>query len=501
MADALKSWSIVSCNVGKRAPAMVEVLTAPYDILCIQEPNKEATSGLSFSSKARTFAGTWAEPRALIHMKDFKVKAHLIPQLSDRDSVTVKIGEGPEGFLITSTYCDGKKDRWPDSFTKTLDYAHTNNLTLVATMDSNAHSVLWGYQEDLTQRDRFFTETILEEGGMVLNHQYEPTFISHLGETAIDVIVLFQPNRPKVQVKNCRVLTHKLPADHRPIEAVIETVSDIATTELKLDYQKTNWKFVQDSIHNELADFETQPITVISEQILETASDRLLEAIFKQFGTTIPYKESLTEPFQGWFNDKCKTWQKRFRKAEKALRYAKNPSKKREYRERLSAIRRRYGAAIQQARKESFQRMVAEVDDCHAMAKLNKLLIKKREERKELSRLEIDGQVLEDDDQILTAMAEVHFPGSLPETPPAEPRTQKFLLEDYRCITKEKIIWCIRQFKDFKAPGPDGIQNKILTQLPAVALNLLKVIYTGSLQLGYVPRKLRASTVIFIPKP
>ena len=68
-------------------------------------------------------------------------------------------------------------------------------------------------------------------------------------------------------------------------------------------------------------------------------------------------------------------------------------------------------------------------------------------------------------------------------------------------ITPDKVRWSINSFDAKKAAGPDGIKIAALREIGPNLLKRLTTLYRASIQLAYVPRCLRTSKVIFIPKP
>jgi hypothetical protein len=68
-------------------------------------------------------------------------------------------------------------------------------------------------------------------------------------------------------------------------------------------------------------------------------------------------------------------------------------------------------------------------------------------------------------------------------------------------ITEQEVEEAIRETAPFKAPGPDGIINKVLqVAAPRIRTHLTRI-FNQSIRLGYCPQHFRESTTVVIRKP
>ncbi|GBO13759.1 RNA-directed DNA polymerase from mobile element jockey [Araneus ventricosus] len=65
----------------------------------------------------------------------------------------------------------------------------------------------------------------------------------------------------------------------------------------------------------------------------------------------------------------------------------------------------------------------------------------------------------------------------------------------------DEIIKCIKNLKKNKAPGYDGISNKIILNLPINCITTLRLIIENIMKFGYFPTRWKTATVIPILKP
>ncbi|GBM82442.1 RNA-directed DNA polymerase from mobile element jockey [Araneus ventricosus] len=67
--------------------------------------------------------------------------------------------------------------------------------------------------------------------------------------------------------------------------------------------------------------------------------------------------------------------------------------------------------------------------------------------------------------------------------------------------SNEELINCIKKLKKNKAPGYDGINNKIILNLPHSSITTLKIITDNIMKFGYFPTRWKTATIIPILKP
>lgn len=73
--------------------------------------------------------------------------------------------------------------------------------------------------------------------------------------------------------------------------------------------------------------------------------------------------------------------------------------------------------------------------------------------------------------------------------------------EEINLITYRDTSDCIRRLKNSKSPGIDGINNRLLKNLPPIGITILTVIFNSCLFSGYFPNQWKLAKVIPIPKP
>jgi hypothetical protein len=88
--------------------------------------------------------------------------------------------------MLISVYWDILIGEIPEKLIACIDYCLTHNLPYLCSMDSNAHSTLWGCPRD-NPRGKTLEDFIIRVGADILNSGTEPTFSNHRYSTIIDI--------------------------------------------------------------------------------------------------------------------------------------------------------------------------------------------------------------------------------------------------------------------------------------------------------------------------
>ena len=89
-------------------------------------------------------------------------------------------------IMLISVYWDILLGEVPAHFVSCIDYCKTHNIPYLCSMDSNAHSTLWGCTSD-NPRGTILEEFIVRVGADVLNSGTQPTFSNCRYSTIIDI--------------------------------------------------------------------------------------------------------------------------------------------------------------------------------------------------------------------------------------------------------------------------------------------------------------------------
>ena len=89
-------------------------------------------------------------------------------------------------LMLISVYWDILQDEVPVQLVSCVNYCKSHKIPYLCSMDSNAHSSLWGCQSE-NPRGRTLEEFIIRSGSDILNSGSTPTFSNHRYSTIIDI--------------------------------------------------------------------------------------------------------------------------------------------------------------------------------------------------------------------------------------------------------------------------------------------------------------------------
>ncbi|OXA41948.1 Retrovirus-related Pol polyprotein from type-1 retrotransposable element R1 [Folsomia candida] len=163
--------------------------------------------------------------------------------------------------------------------------------------------------------------------------------------------------------------------------------------------------------------------------------------------------------------------------------------------------RAQYHAAMQSAKRKSWREYVKNLDGCHPVSRLVKLL--RNDTIAKLGCLDKgSGVYTKSLSETAQYLLEQNFPNDSREiiwSYSHEPSADLELIE--QIVTESKIKRAIKSFSPFKAAGGDGIFSALLQWGLDLIVPSLKTIFCGCLKFGFMPGRWRTMRVVFIPKP
>ena len=117
-------------------------------------------------------------------------------------------------IMLISVYWDILLLEVPVKLVSCIDYCLNHNIPYLCSMDSNAHSSLWGCISD-NPRGRILEELLIGVGADILNSGTRPTFSNHRYSTIIDIT--FADSSLSPSLSNWRIHDTPSLSDHTAI--------------------------------------------------------------------------------------------------------------------------------------------------------------------------------------------------------------------------------------------------------------------------------------------
>ena len=432
---------------------------------------------------------------AIYTSSDIKLTLH--NDLSSRDCVTCSMKLNGQYYYFSSVYLDIHETVEEPAWVKSIDLCRQKGRHFLASVDSNAHSVLWG-SKTTNARGHNLEDLIFQHGLSLLNEGNAPTFESGVGTTWID-ITLASPQFA-TKVRNWKVEEEMHFSDHHLISFDVKLQATKPELCKSRNLKKADWGQFQQIIEANLS--PELPLFWTRKRIDEIA-DRLHEVILHSLDEVAPLQ--IHRPKKAnldWFTSELNDLRKRTRLAHRAARKGQGNKEKWDI---FHALRQEFKCEMRKARQGSWRTFTTDTTDMAKASRLNKILSKKKYREVGLIKLP-DGTLTESTQESYQVLMDEHFPGCEQvnlqadmggdESQPDQPQ----LIDSIPWIDESLVVRSISIFDDYKSPGPDGLKPIVLKHLPPVAITVLVGLYTAMIRLHYTPLQWQQVHVLFLPK-
>lgn len=433
-------------------------------------------------------------PRAALFIPRDIGLVHL-EQLSNSDCAVALISTSNHKVLLASIYLDYNGPVVPDWLTRLIQYIDEHRLTSILAFDCNAHSQLFG--PDTNERGKIFEEFILNNNLHVENRGETPTYHAFRRGQNIDSCIDVTLSKGHIPVQNWRV--HELSfngSDHHTITWHVPL--EIRDRPLIRPWLKADWKVFTAHIRD--YDFH------IPETLTTRKVDKLLCRWYKVIGEGLdkacPLRKAKLSPAElDWYGRDQRYLKNRAKRKYLFHKGSTCPKRRKAY----IRAKRAYGKSCKRARNQSWRIFVEKTPNESNMAVLFKIA-QRRDKRNINTLLKTDGSLTNPGAETIRKLTDTHFPAAQEGTTPFQHDNDiKYdtadILEDHDWIDVDLIRKAMKQFKPYKAAGPDGLKPIIFKYLPTNALEVISCIYKACITFQHTPKLWRETKVIFLPKP
>ena len=196
-------------------------------IICAQEPYGPKGPILNTPKNYKTLhTNKHKFPRAIIMIsKPYNNESMFHENLSDRDNCTISIKDPKhkdKRLYITSCYLPGNEDIKSSLITEIIKEAKNKNWGLLICSDTNAHSTMWGNNQNNDRGDDL--EDIIGKFNLsIANTEFSPTYYKGNKSSTIDLTIT-NDQAPKI-LNWCQLKGHSF-SDHELIQFELIPDSD-----------------------------------------------------------------------------------------------------------------------------------------------------------------------------------------------------------------------------------------------------------------------------------
>lgn len=395
-------------------------------------------------------------------------------------------------IVLISVYSDINLPAVSTDLIKLVSYCVCSNYLYIIASDTNAHSTLWGCDQNNIRGDKY-EEFLCKYHLNLLNVGNTPTFQTCRASSIIDISLTHSLIFDRF--KDWSVLQEDYHSDHKLIQFSMN-FQPILPIKVK-NLIKCNWLDFESDLQSKGMNWRFPLIwdeKTLESEITKFNDDVQSSLDFNTPTFTIKYRVKKN----AWWNENLHVCRKQTKKACRLWQATRSEESYNAYIE----ARHIYANEIAKAKRESWQKFCTEAVTLKELAKINKVLQGQQSKILGLVK-DRQGVIANSPEESINLLLDEHFPDS------HQVNSSTPITESKRVIISElgndwinvgNIRKAIDQFTPSKAAGPDGFKPIVLQHLPTTMLQRLGVLFKVSLALEYVPKIWRLSKVIFIPK-
>ena len=430
-----------------------------------------------------------ASPRAIVRIST-DIPSWLISEFTDRDIATVGIKVDGRMIYVASVYLDILLPVENEILLSLLEHTFRENIPLIIGVDANAHSTLWGVDENA--RGLKMENLIFQHNLTLLNHGSRPTFIRGDSQTHIDITLVNTATQELLQCNDWQVRDDlPLISDHRAITFQIGQYKPLKFMYRNL--KRVDWAEFRAITEPSLTALSNSFKELSSKEDLEMMSIAFEDCLRKSMDDLGTLKTKKTRQWKTWWNDNLEAAKLSLKKSYKSLQ--KNLISRDEYFGNL----REYKKSVEKAKQDSWRAFCTDAHDAKEISKLCKIIQGKTITPTTLIK-GVDGSTPASTEESITNLIKAHFPDCTFQNPRisnAMAGVQSGFLD---FLNLSRIKESFDSFGKYKAAGPDEIQPVLYQNLPPIGYDILLLLFKMSISMNYIPQNWRKMSVIFIPK-
>ena len=477
-------------NLKKSKVASVELNRRLEEVVFITEPYTVGNVKLLDFANGSVFSSMGNDPRAAMRITN-KLQPWLVDEFTGKDICTVVVKIDGKLTYLSSVYLDINFDVDPPILLRLIDKCKEKGFPLVISMDSNAHSPMWGCEEE-NLRGKDLGDLINSKSLMVLNEGTEPTFKTIRAESIIDITLINAPAIQNLSITEWRVDTSPSFSDHRYIK--FKVGGYVPEEESYRNLKKADWNLFRNILTESSEGNNMQGMDARAEEIEKSVSQALELAC--------PKKKAIRRKPNRWWTPGLEVLR------EEVKDLSKISHRSQENWDCFQSHMRTYKYEVRRAKRLSWQDFCTRAESAKELADVMKKL--KPKSKIGVSLMKTNGETAAPADTLVELM-DTHFPDSVTTNDEGEGEGAPDALVEHGphkeevskvvdFITVNKVRAAFNSFGAKKAAGPDGMNPLVLQNLDEGTYNNITELYKRAIITGHTPRAWRQMKVVFLPK-
>ena len=500
-----KTLRIVQYNVQKsknkvQAPFINDPVTAPFDVVAIQEPWKNTFGNTSVQAGSVGFDLVYPDreaARTCTYVNKRIDPNHWTATIHGPDLITVSLRTEQGKVNVHNIYLP------PPALNRAaterniamLDEALKMEGDHVIVGDFNLHHPIWGgdHQRHVHPEAEALLDLLTRHGMELSTPPGARTWEARGSQQTLDLSWHSQGLRQRILT--CEVLEElDHSSDHLPVKTVLTATIQTEIRKSRKIWKKADIDGMQTALQGAVSD---NPITAAHE--LERAVADLVEQIQAAASRYVPWAKpsKFSQPY--WTSD-CSRLVKEARAARKRWEMSRTVTARIEYRRAVNIK----GQRIRKAKDAYFKRQLAEAAETDRIWRLARWA--KGPARPESTQVpplrRPDGTTA----QTCEEKAETLLNQFFPERSEADiSDTKGYIYPEadaaHETVSAEEVQGILKRIKPDKACGEDGIPNRGLLLLSEQISSRLAQIAEACIQLGYCPSHFKTTVTVVLKKP
>jgi ribonuclease HI len=481
-----------------------------YAILLLQEPYWD-----TYKTSSSPLHRSWtlfqpppptdqpnAQPRVAIYTNNNLLSPAQISEVhlpfSDAIAIQITSPSQPLPTLIINIYNPSDHPILTELHNYLITHIQQHSYdTVIMAGDFNCHHPLWnpqGYIRHDEQGD-ILVELAADLGLELLIPPGTVTYPE--AQTAID-LVWGNENAAKLLIQCGVTENHDTNSDHYTIRTTLSLPTEPPNKEVGYDFSKTNWTAFKEKLTQCLAKVNlSTPIadSICSPEDLDSYTANLVNSISMAIDGSTPRKASCPHSKRWWLKSLTKL-RRETNRLRKVYKRTKHEIDRKAWRERANE----YTAAIRKAKEDKWRVYVENADDKSIWNIKN--FITNIPTQSFIPTLENNASTHE---QKIALLQQSFFP----PPPPADlkdisykpPNNYPLPAPLNTNITLQQIRRAVDKAPADKAPGPDGITNRVIKNALPIIEEHLQVLMQASINLSHFPKAFKSTTTVVLRKP
>ena len=413
-------------------------------------------------------------------------------------------GESDETINLLTDYHRRNKDA--------LEHAPTGEAHILWIGDFNRHHPLWDNPEDTrlftneaTEAAEKLIEAVADAGLELTLPSGTPTHKHNVTKCWSRLDQVFLSEHSSETLISCDTLTGErgINTDHLPILTELRLEVGTTVAEPLLNFRNANWEEFKAELQKQLSN-TPKPARILDQSQLNARCEELTNALQETIRAEITTVEITTKSKRWWTKElsQLRARANKLGRTAYKLRDDREHRIHKEYKEAKS----KYQNTLKDTKRLHWREWLEKAEDpdlwaAHRMTAApptdgGKAKIPKLKHR-------VDGGevIASTNKEKSVALAKCFFPIKPQETEANAGMKFPKACKGVGSITREQIGEQLRKTKPFKAPGPDGIPNIVLSRCADIITDRLFYIYEAMLERGLLYNPWKVSTTVVLRKP